>query len=999
MKITLFKSLAIIGAFLCFGIAQAQEVSGTISDSQGPLPGANVVEKGTTNGTQTDFDGNYTITVSEGATLVFSYIGYKATEVEVAGQTTINATLEEDAQALDEVVIVGYGSQVKKEITSAVTSVSVEDFNQGVVDTPAQLLQGKVAGLSITNPGGNPNQAPTIRLRGISTVGGNQEPLVVIDGVIGGSLDSVDPSDIANITVLKDGSAAAIYGSRASAGVIVITTKTGKAGQPLRVSYNAQVALSGVANQIEVRNREEFLAVGGNDLGSDTDWRDEVTQTGTAVVHNVSASAGSEDFTFRIGANFRNTDAIAINQGFDQTNLRANFTGRLFDDKLKITVNSAFTTRESQIGFNQALRYATSFNPTAPIFGDDALFEFNSAQFGGFFETLGLFDSFNPVSIAEQLRNDASATTVNYNINLDYKITDAFNVNVTYAQQDIQTNRDQYFPTTALFSFDGFGNALSPTRRGQASFSAEEETFNLFETYASYKGSLGNSTNFEVTGGYSFQEQNRNFNFFTLGDFPAGVDFDFSNRIQDSQDLLEGGRINANSNRQDGDRIIRFFSRFSATVNDAIYLTGSIAREGSSRFGPENQWGTFGSLSIGADINQYLKLKNVNLFKARFGWGFTGANPPEVGLFQQIFNVQNGADGQSGASTTQDGGRAANPDLKFEEKSEFNLGFEFATNRFGATLDLFNRNINDFISLNNVESSEFNGFDQRFENSGRIKVNGIEFAANYDVIKKENITYNTGIVIGHNKSTLEENPQGDQVRGNLGSPGQNNTNVILIREGEEIGQIWGPVWTGNVDASGTPILADVNGDGNLNAGQGSALAEDADFRVLGTGLPDANIGWTNQASIGNWDINVFFRAVVGHSLVNSFRAFYEPIIGSQASYNFVNTTNANTAIRTAQFSDYYVEKADFLRLDNMSIGYNFNIKEDSYIKSLRLSLSGQNLFTITGYDGVNPDPVPADGGDLTNLNVAPADILVPGIERREAYFTATTVTLGLNVNF
>jgi len=997
MKITLLKSLFLVGAFLCLGLIQGQEISGTVSDALGPLPGASILVKGTTNGTQADFDGNYTLTVEDTeAIIVFSYIGYKSQEIPLAGQTTIDVVLEEDAQALDEVVIVGYGSQAKKEITSAVTSVSSEDFNQGVVDSPAQLLQGKVAGLSVANPGGNPNQSPTIRLRGISTVGGNQQPLVVIDGVLGGSLDSVDPADIQNITVLKDGSAAAIYGSRASAGVIVITTKGGKTGQPLSVTYNGQVGVSTVENQIEIMTRDEFLAAGGNDLGSDTDWRDEVTQTGVATVHNISASGGTEDFTFRVGGNFRDTEAIAVNQGFQQANFRANFTGKLFDDRLKVTLNTAFTTRESQVGNNNALRYATSYNPTAPIFGDDAPFAFNSAQFGGYFETLGLFDSFNPVAIAELLRNDRSATTLNYNINLDYRISDALKINVNYAEQDKKENGDQYAPTTALF---GGGNALSPTRRGQATFSSFEEKFRLFETYATYNTAIGDFADLTVTGGYSFQETDSNFNFFQLGDFPAGVDFDFSNRIQDAQDLLEGGRINASSSRQDGDRIIRFFGRLNATFDDAIYVGASIAREGSSRFGSENQWGIFPSLSLGADLNKYLQLENVNLLKARLGWGVTGAIPPQVGLAQQIFTVQNGADGQSGASTAQQNGRAANPDLKWEEKSEINLGFEFATDRFGATLDFFTRDINDFIILANVESSEFNGFDQRWENAGKLGVDGIEFSINYDLIKKEKLKYNTGIVFSHNKSILEENAQGDQVGGNLGSPGQNNTNVILIREGEEVGQIWGPRWTGNVDAAGTPILADINGDGNLVAGQGSALDENADFAVLGTGLPDAEIGWTNQASFGNWDVNVFFRAVVGHSLVNSFRAFYEPIIGSQASYNFVNTANANPAIKTAQFSDYYVEKADFLRLDNMSIGYNFNLKEDSYIKGLRLSLAAQNLFTITGYDGINPDPVPADGGDLTNLRAQQPNVLLPGIERRDAYFTQRTITIGLNVNF
>ncbi|NNE76101.1 MAG: TonB-dependent receptor, partial [Pricia sp.] len=797
----------------------------------------------------------------------------------------------------------------------------------------------------------------------------------------------------------------AIYGSRASAGVIVITTKGGRTGQPLQVSYNGQLGVSFIANQIELMNRDEFLAAGGNDLGSDTDWRDEVTQTGVAQVHNIAASGGAENMTYRIAANFRDTDNILINTGFQQANFRTSFTGRLFDDRLKIDVNTAFTTRDSQIGFNEALRYATSYNPTAPVFGADAPFAFNSAQFGGYFETLGLFDSFNPVSIAELNRNDASATTLNYNLNLNYRISDALAVNLNYAEQGFKNNQNQYYPTTNLWR----GNALSPTRRGRADFFTEERDFQLFETYATYTGQIKDFVALTVTGGYSFQETDYNNNYFQLGDFPPGVDFDFSNNIQVAQDLLEGGRIVANSERQDGDRVIRMFGRVNATFDDAIYLNAAISREGSSRFGSENRWGTFPAVAVGADLNKYLQLNKVNLLKARLGWGVTGSIPPEVGLYQQIFNVQNGADGQSGAATTQANGRAANPDLKWEEKSEVNLGFEFATNRFGGTLDLFTRDIKDFIILANVESSEFNGFSQRWENSGTLNVKGIELAANYDLIKKENLNYNTGVIFTHNKNILKENPQGDQVLGNLGSPGQNNTFVVRVKEGEEIGQIWGPVWSGFVDAAGTPILADINGDGQVIAGQGSALDENADFMELGTGLPDFELGWTNQVTFGKWDANVFFRAVVGHSLVNSFRAFYEPIIGSQASYNFVNTANANPRIKTAQFSSYYVEKADFLRLDNMSVGYNFDLNEGSYIKGIRLSLAAQNLFTITGYDGIDPDPALQDGGlGLSNLrgnnpnqsvSQSQPNVLIAGIERRDAYFTSTTVTFGLNINF
>ncbi|PKA98835.1 iron complex outermembrane receptor protein [Flavobacteriaceae bacterium MAR_2009_75] len=1005
MKITFLKNLLMLGAFLCLSLVRGQEISGTVSDATGPLPGASVVVKGTTNGTQTDFDGNYTLSdVEEGAVLAFSYIGYKGQDITVAGQSTIDVVLEEDAQALEEVVIVGYGSQQKKEITTAVTSVSSEDFNQGTVNDPTQLLQGKVAGLTIVNKGGDPNTNGTVRLRGISTIGGNQEPLVVIDGVLGGSLNNVDPNDIENITVLKDGSAAAIYGTRGSAGVILVTTKSGKVGQPMQLSYNGQFATAGIANQIDIMNAQEFLAAGGNDLGSDTDWIDEVTQTGYSHVHNIAAVGGTNDVSYRVSGNFRKLDGILYNTGFKQLNARTNVTARLFDDKLKVDFNSALTRRDSKFGFNEALRYAITYNPTAPVFGKDAPFPFASSQYGGFFETLGLFDSFNPASIARQSDNDGTTNTINYSMNFNYRLTDHLAANVNFATQNIKKNRSQYFPTTALY----LGNAVSPTTRGLANFLTEETRFDLFEGFATYNNTVGDNISFTVTGGYSFQETDFNNVFFQLGDFPPGINFDFRNNIESSQDLTEAGRIVANSDRRDGDRIVAFFGRLNATFDDAIYLNASLRREGSSRFGEENQWGLFPAVAVGADLNKYIGLDNVNLLKARIGYGVTGAIPPEVGLFATTYALNPGTSGQDGSSTGQ-GNRAPNPDLKWEEKGELNFGIEFATDRLSATLDLYTRNIDDFISLVNVDAALYGGISQRYENAGQLKTNGLEFTVNYDAVKKENFNYNTGLIFSTYKTTLEKNPQGDQVIANLGAPGQNNTSVILVREGEEVGQIWGPVFTGEVDANGTPQLVDVNGDGEVITDQGKALDDDVDFAVLGKGLPDFEIGWTNQVTFGNWDVNAFFRGAFGHSLVNTFRAFYEPIIGSQSSYNFMNTEFARSDIKTAQFSSYYVEKADFLRLDNLSIGYNWNVNSD-HIKDIRLSLSGQNLFTITGYSGTDPEPVLQDFGDNNSANgeivitdgaidTGTANPLAPGIDRRNSYFTQRTFTLGLNINF
>ncbi|MCF6295128.1 MAG: SusC/RagA family TonB-linked outer membrane protein [Flavobacteriaceae bacterium] len=994
MKNKLLEKL-ILPVFLLLGsIIYAQSVTGTVSDASGSLPGVNVLVKGTTTGTQTDFDGNYTLDdVASDAVIVYSFLGYKTQEIAVNGQTVINVLMEEDASQLDEVVVIGYGSVVKKEITTAVTSVNVEEFNQGVISDPIQLLQGKVAGLSVYNKGGNPNTTGTMRLRGISTVGGNTEPLIVIDGVLGQSLNNVDPSDIENITVLKDGSAAAIYGTRGSSGVILVTTKSGKAGQPLQITYNGQFATSSIGNQIDVMSASEFLAAGGTDLGSTTDWLDQVTRTAYSKIHNIAAVGGGDNANYRVSVNFRDTEGILENSGFDQFNARTKFSGKLLNDKLKITVNSSLTQRDSEFGFTEALRYAVLYNPTAPVFGVEAPFAFNSDQFGGYFETLGLFDSFNPVSIANQNKNVGEQSTLNYSMDFKYTINDELSANFNFSEQVIKTTTRQYYPTTAFFR----GGALSPFDKGRADFFTSESRNKTLELFATYSKSFSDSFDFKFTGGYSWQESDYNDHFLSLGDFPPGIDFDFSNQIESSQDLLEAGQVTARSGRNDDDRIIAFFARANATYDDAIYFNASIRREGSSRFGKNEQWGYFPAVAIGADLNKYLELDNVDLLKVRLGYGVTGAIPPGVGLSQTTFNVDPGASG-FGPSGTGQPTRTPNPDLKWEEKREINLGFEFNSGSWAATVDLYNRDIVDFINEVNIEN--IGDGDRQFQNGGELNTKGLEISLNYDVVKNDKISYNTGIIFSTYKTKLVKNPGGDRTIANLGSPGQNDTRMILVREGEEVGQIWGPVFTGEVDANGAQILADLNGDGNLVTDQGNALAEDADFAVLGKGLPDFEIGWTNQVTIGNWDINAFFRGAFGHSLVNTFRAFYEPIIGSQSSYNFINTELARPDITSAQFSSYYVEKADFFKLDNLSVGYNFDI-DNSYIRNIRLSLSGQNLFTITNYTGSDPEPALQDFGAASNADFVSGspDVLAPGIDRRNNYFTSTTITFGININF
>jgi len=973
MKKEFFKKISLVFAFFVTVGLYAQTVTGLVTSEDGPLPGATVQVKGTAIGVSTDFDGNFTIQADDTDVLLVSFVGFTSQEVAVGDQDQITVTLVADNE-LEEVVVTGYGSQKEKEITSAVVKVTAEEFNKGPINDATQLLQGKVAGLSIYNKGGNPNAPATIRLRGLSTVGANVSPLVVVDGVVGASLDNVDPNDIESINVLKDGSAAAIYGSRGSSGVIIVTTKGGKSGE-VSLTYNGQLASASILNRIDVMNPDEFRAAGGSDLGGETDWTEAVTRNAISQIHNISASGGFGNTTFRVSANVRENEGIVINTGFEQFNSRANISTRALDDKLKVDFNASFTQRSSSFGESLVLKYATLFNPTAPIYTEGSeYFPGNSGDaIGGYFETFGLFDSYNPVSIAEQHELTGERTELNYNLSVGYDFSDSFDVQFRAARQTSLNNNRRYVPVTALLA----GNALSPTRRGLADFNDSRYEFKLYEAFANYN-ITSDGFNVNLTGGYSFQQDNFTSKAFGLGDFP-GNNMDYSYNIDAYEDLLKAGFITANSSRGPDNKIIAFFGRANVVIDDAIYVNASVRREGSTKLGDGNKWGTFPAFGIGADLNKYIGTE-YDLFKIRVGYGETGSLPGGSGLSQVVYNFNYDSGGSGNTSQA----RAANPDLKWESKAETNIGLDFAHGKLSGSVDVYTRDISDFILETRVDVATY-GFDRRFENSGKINTQGLELNIGYQFTDN----YQTNINLSTYNTTLEEYVIEDgDITGNLGSPGQNSTNMVLIRPGEAIGQIWAPRFDG-VNADGSNIFGDVNNDGVITASQDKWNDENADFISAGNGIPTLELGWSNNVNIGNWSVNAFFRGAFGHSLVNTFRAFYEPRLASQSSYNFVNTELALPELTVAQFSSLYVEKADFFKLDNLTVAYNFNLSESSIIERAQISANVQNAFVITNYTGIDPEPALVDGGN----------VLAPGIDRRNNYFTARTVTIGLNINF
>jgi TonB-dependent starch-binding outer membrane protein SusC len=959
--------LLVFGTLVSFA---QQTVSGkvTASDDGSGIPGVNILEKGTSNGTVSDADGNYRISVGANATLIFSFVGYATQEISVGTQSSINATLESDVTALSEVVVTGYGSQDKKEITGAAVAISNKDFNKGNVNDPTQLLQGKVAGLSIYNKGGDPTSGAVIRMRGLSTVGSNAQPLVVVDGVLGATLSNIDPNDIETVTVLKDGSAAAIYGSRGSSGVILVTTKRGSKTGGLSVNYNGYVSASSIFKKVPVFTPSEYVAAGGNDLGSQTDWQKEVTRTAVSNVHNISVAGGNQTTTFRISSNFRNVQGIMKNSGFDQINARANLTHTALEGKLKIDFNMAFTNRNSDLAFNQAFRYASLYNPTAPI-------RFPS---GDYYQAI-LFDNYNPVAIIEQNSNKGQSQNLNYGAKIDYNITKDLAWTVNYGRQFDDNSRSTYYSSKSLYV--GYG------RNGLAQRNINNHNFSLLETYGTYSKNV-NKLDIVGTVGYSYQEEQFDGLNVELGGFPSDALGVNSLQLSANRTLGISDFINISSYKSPVNKIIAGFARINLTFDNGIFFNASVRREGSTKLGADNQWGTFPSAGAGVDLNKYLQLNKVSLLKFRVGYGVTGSLPGPSGLSQDQYNYS--FSGGGNVTRAVDG----NPDLKWEQKAETNIGFEFAVGKLSGTLDLYTRTISDFILIRNVPTTQFPS-GQQYQNAGKLKTPGVELALNYNSVQFGEVKWTPGIVMSHYKTTLEDFIIDKQVIADFGAPGQNGTFPIKIEVGQPIGTIWGPVFDG-VEGNGAPRFKDLNGDGVVISAPSEALNPDADMQKLGTGVPTIEFGFTNQLSYKNWDLNVFFRGALGHSLINQFRAFYEPLDpGAINSYNRITTSKAVSGLTSAQYSSLYVEKADFVKLDNMTIGYTIPMSSKA-IKSLRLYLTGQNLFQITNYTGIDPEPSLLDTEADQNSSNA---VLAPGIDRRNNYYTSRTFTFGLNVSF
>ncbi|WP_420460334.1 SusC/RagA family TonB-linked outer membrane protein [Neolewinella sp.] len=1011
-------------------------VSGTITDADSgdPLIGASILVTGTSTGTVTDFDGNYTLNVPEGAeSLTISYTGYATQTVPFTGQSTVDLALT-SGELLDEVVVVGYGTVTQKQVTSAVTSIDSEDFNAGNINDPTQLIQGKVAGLTISKVGGNVNRGSTIRLRGLSSFGGNTSPLIIIDGVVGANLNTVDPADIESVNVLKDGSAAAIYGIQASSGVIIVTTKRGTEASQGQFAYRGYVSAEEIAKAPPVADRETYLRLIGqaadlnravrptepnlptsesirrdNDFGGNTNWIDEVTRTGVSHVHNLSYNGGGSGMTYRASVNYRDIKGIGVvNDGFRQINGRLSVTQRAFNDRLSVALDVTATDRDADIYEDALFRYAVTYNPTVPVMandlGDDrAILRDRSNEVYGGFTEIENFDYNNPVAIARTTQRERQQTNILYSLRTSFDLTDDVALNLNYSRNR-ESGIEGYFAQRE--SRFGGGAEGGQSRAGNATRNTNDNRNDLFEATATYNTDFG-SNSLELLAGYSWQQYTfQGFNAGGRGLSSNAFGFNALGGLND----IASGQINIGSYRSEY-TVIGFFGRARLGIGTAYNVTASVRRDGTSRNGPENRWDIFPAISASADLVDAFSLNGPDQLKIRVGYGITGSIPPGNYDYLQTFGVGSQApfQGVDNYVPTIGPNSNPNPNLRFEKKGEFNAGIDFAflDYRLTGTLDYYIRNTGDLLFNAQVPTPPFQfQFVQANLNNVDLINTGVELSVGYSLGESGGFTYEPRLIFSTYNTRLEDTGETPDFNfgsgGELtlqstspGAPGQNGDPISRIRVGDDFGNLYARIL--DVEASraaGTYVF--VNQDGNVDE-DGNAIIDEADKVIVGNGLPDFSLSMSNAFTYRNFDLSIFLRGDFGHDLANLPRNFYGQL-GNAVSRpidNLIVTDLLDEQIVSPpRFSNVFVEDASFLALDNAQLGYTFPLGSNTGFSTLRAYVAGQNLFYITNYSGVDPNVRFADLANPNNPNN-----LAPGIDRRNTYFRTRTFTAGIAVGF
>lgn len=966
-------------------VLQQKAISGKVVDSKGEsIIGANIMEKGTTNGTITDFDGNFSLNVAANAVLQISYIGYKTQEIP-ASQLKAGAviTLKEDTEVMDEVVVIGYGTQRKGDVTSAISSVKAEDFTVGKVGDAADLIKGKVAGLTIAKGSGDPNATSTIRLRGVISVNGSTTPLILIDGVEG-DLGTVAPENIEAIDVLKDASAAAIYGTRGANGVILITTKTGKREAHTTASYSGYVSASQFGKKLDFMTAEDVRAGKTNftDKGYDTDWLDAISRTGFTHNHNFNISGGTKQTTYSADFTYRKEDGVIMNTYAEDIRMRFDVSHWMLNDMLKVNLNMVkkwhknSATNATATDQSNIYRQAIARNPTAPIYNED----------GSYNEDFGVNYYYNPVGMLEERLGNYTYEETRAAGNITFEPIKGWQTNLMLATSRFGAH-DKGYNTS-----DYYGNQLNQWT-GYAYHTNSESFQNNLELTSKYDLNVGKHR-MNAMVGYSYQYYKYEQNYANNYNFPT--DFFQWNNLGIGQALKEGKAGMGSSASEN--TLIGFFARVSYAYDNRYNLLVSVRREGSSKFGDNNKWGTFPSASLGWTISNEEFMKGItwlNNLKLRAGFGITGVIPNDSYISLTKYTYGNSyyySDGKwlPGLSVSSN----PNPDLRWEKSTEFNVGLDWSVldNRLGGSIDVYNKKTTDLLFWYTVPTPP-NLFNSTLANAGSVRNQGIEVAVNAVPVRTKDFEWKTVVTVSANKNKLlslsndmyESNSFMDT--GGLGEPISISTH--RMEEGRALGEFYG---LKSVGVSENGLFLIEKPDGEVVEFSNDQLKNDEYRQYLGSGLPKVYLGWTNNLSYKNWDLSMQFTSQLGFKILNEPRAFYE---NNSIAYNRLKSVEeapygGQYTLSSSQpqtFVSYYLEDGDFLKLTNLTIGYTFPIKKNNkYIKGVRAYLSGDNLFCITGYSGLDPE--------LSNWYPTSA-----GIDARDKYPSIRSFTFGLNLTF
>ena len=985
-----FLFLALLLTIGATAFAQKVKITGTVTDPGGePLIGVSVKTGNSGAGAITDVDGNYSVEVSPTGTLVFSYVGFEVRNEPVKNRRVINVTLKEKNDVLNEVVVIGYGTMDKKELTSAISHVGEKDFLTISSLDPSMMIQGKVAGVSITNTGaGDPNNQASIQIRGVSSRSAGLGPLIVIDGVPGGNLTNINPNDIASFDILKDGAASAIYGTRGSNGVIVVTTKKGSKDGRMHTSYSGMFSWDVINKELDMMSAQEFRDVRlgwgdtGVDLGGNVDWLDAVSRTGTAQQHTLTLSGGNDKSNYRVSADYRDAKGIDLRSHRREYGARASIMHTTKGGLFTITANIAPRIIYRDQADWGVFKDAIEANPTTPLMDPE-----NPTRYYNF---QGQVVGSNPVErqLLEKKHGDTKLLdwdgTVRLNLlpllGNDSDGNHRLSTQVMFADHQYDNDNSWFRPSTSTI-------CINNGREGEASRSYSKERQYVVEWLTNYSGSFG-SHNVKGMAGYSYQYAQYSGLDAYNKDFPNdGLGYD---NLGSGEYAKEEGEIDMGSYRNDS-KLISFFGRVSYDYAGKYMFTASLRHEGSSKFGADNKWGNFPAVSAGWRISEEPFMKNVKWvsdLKLRADYGVTGNQ--DFGSYISLntmtgfgYYFYNGKYFQVWGPS-----KNVNPDLRWEKGKNWNIGIDFSlfNNRVYGSVNYFNRKQQDLLGNYKVSVPPYL-FDETFVNVGTMKNTGIEIDVNFKAVNTKDFSYDLNFVGTTMKNKFVDFSNSKYIgQDYYDMAGTEDPypfyNLQRIQKGESLGNFYMWRYAGH-SADGEWLVYDKDGD-IIRASQ----ASDADRQVVGNGMPKFTMSSSHNFRYKNFDLSLFFRGAFGYDIFNIHDFYYgtRNFTGNRLDKaygkNFVVSGSANPVV-----CDYFLEKGDYLKLDMMTLGYTLNLKDCPYLDRVRVYGTMKNIFTITKFSGVDPSSYQVNG-------------LTPGAQGSRTYFPTTRqFIVGLQIDF